>query len=137
MLTLSPSAMDGQLFNPVSLLFLATSMLPRLCNESRPTQPIVAMLMLMALGAARPRMLMLLDNRHEMVPLKANARVGQAVDTTGQAGNVRNISGFQTLEVPVLLAPGERAVLVDEEKYELGTHLLDGFVFAEEKWVVC
>ena len=31
----------------------------------------------------------------------------------------------------------ERAVLVDEEKYELGTHLLDGFVFAEEKWVVC
>ena len=109
--------MDGQLFNPVSLLFLATSMLPRLCNESRPTQPIVAMLMLMALGAARPRMLMLLDNRHEMVPLKANARVGQAVDTTGQAGNVRNISGFQTLEVPVLLAPGERAVLVDEEKW--------------------
>ena len=35
------------------------------------------------------------------------------------------------------VAPGERAVLVDEEKYELGTHLLDGFVFAEEKWVVC
>ena len=89
--------------------------------------------MTMMLGAARPRCLMLLDNKHEEATLKANLRVGQAVDTTGQAGILRNISGFQTLTAPVLLAPGERAVLIDEDQYKMATHLLDGFVFAEDK----
>ena len=90
------------------------------------------MLLMMMLGAARPRCLMLLDHKHEDSTLKANVRVGQAVDTTGQAGSIRNISGFQTLEAPVLLAPGERAVMVNGERYKMATHFLDGFVFTEE-----
>lgn len=91
------------------------------------------MYLMMMLGAARPRCLLLLDSKHEDASIQANVRVGQAVDTTGQAGNVRNVSGFQTLETPVLLAPGERAVMVDTDMFKTGTHYLEGFVFVEEK----
>lgn len=113
------------------------SLLPRITNYARISATLPALIMLLVFAAARPRCLMFLDNKHEDAPLKANVRVGQAVDTTGQAGTVRNISGFQTLEAPVLLAPGERAVLVDGDQYKLSTHFLDGFVFAEEKSSVC
>ena len=131
-MTLSPMCEDGQVFNFISFLFLLVSVMPRLCNSSRMESSVLMYLMMM-LGAARPRCLMLLDHKHENVALKANMRVGQAVDTTGQAGSVRNVSGFQTLESPVLLAPGERAVMVDTDEFKFGSHFLDGFIFAEEK----
>lgn len=130
---MSPTTTDGQLFNPVSLLFIMASLLPRLSNTTRVEDSVPMMLLMMMLGACRPRCLMLLDNKHENATLKANVRVGQAVDTTGQAGSIRNISGFQTLEAPVLLAPGERAVMVNGDHYKMATHFLDGFVFTEEK----
>lgn len=123
---------DSHVFNPISFLFLLVSIMPRLCNSSRMESSALMYLMMM-LGAARPRCLMLLDHKHEDAPIKANMRVGQAVDTTGQAGSVRNVSGFQTLESPVLLAPGERAVMVESEAFKLGSHFLEGFIFAEEK----
>ena len=129
---LSPITTDGQLFNPVSLLFIMTSLLPRMSNSTRTDNSLAMMLLMMMLGAARPRCLMLLDHKHEDSTLKANVRVGQAVDTTGQAGSIRNISGFQTLEAPVLLAPVERAVMVNGERYKMATQFLDGFVFTEE-----
>ena len=97
---LSPVTTDGQLYNPVSLLFIMTSLLPRLNNSTRVDEMLPTMLLMMMLGASRPRCLMLLDHKHEDSTLKTNVRVGQAVDTTGQAGTVRNISGFQTLEAP-------------------------------------
>ena len=131
-MTLSPMCEDGQVFNTISFLFLFVSVMPRLCNSSRMESSALMYLMMM-LGVARPRCLMLLDHKHENVAIKANMRVGQAVDTTGQAGSVRNVSGFQTLESPVLLAPGERAVMVDADEFKLGSHFLDGFIFAEEK----
>ncbi len=41
--------------------------------------------------------------------------VGQAVDTVGQSGNPRTITGFQVHKTPVLLGHGERCELsVDE-----------------------
>ena len=123
---------DGLVFYPVAFLFLVVALLPRLCNSSRADNASLMYLMMM-LGAARPRCLMLLDNKSEEGTVKTNVRVGQAVDTTGQAGSVRNISGFQTLETPVLLAPGERAVMVENDTYKMGTHFLEGFVFVEEK----
>ena len=89
--------------------------------------------MMMMMGAARSRCLMFLDNKHEDTAIKVNVRVGQAVDTAGQAGNIRNVSGFQTLETPVLLSPGERAVMVDTDQFKTATHFLEGFVFVEEK----
>lgn len=130
---LSPVSSDGCVHSVVSLLFVMLSLLPRLSNTARASQVFPMMLMMMVMGAARPRCVMLLDNKHENATMKMNLRVGQAVDTTGQAGDVRNISGFQTLEAPVLLGPGERAVLVEAEKFRVATHQLEGFVFAEEK----
>ena len=133
MMCLSPVTNDGTVHSIISLLFVMGSLLPRLSNTARANQVYPMLLMVMMMGAARPRCVMLLDNKHENATLKVNMRVGQAVDTTGQAGSVRNISGFQPLEAPVLLGPGERAVLVEGEKYKVATHLMDGFVFAEER----
>jgi hypothetical protein len=42
-------------------------------------------------------------------------RVGQAVDTVGQAGRPKTITGFQTHTTPVLLGFGERAELATDE----------------------
>ena len=127
---------DGHVFSSISFLFLLVSIMPRLCNTSR-MELSALMYLQMMLGAARPRCLLCLDNKHENTPVKSNVRVGQAVDTAGQAGSVRNVSGFQTMETPVLLAPGERAVMVDTDKFKLGSHFLEGFVFVEEKSLVC
>ena len=39
---------------------------------------------------------------------QTSVRVGQAVNTVGQAGNPRKITGFQTHTSPVLMKHGER-----------------------------
>lgn len=41
--------------------------------------------------------------------------VGTAVDTVGQSGNPRTITGFQVHKAPVLLAQAERCELSTEE----------------------
>lgn len=41
--------------------------------------------------------------------------MGQAVDTVGQAGRKKTITGFQTHDTPVLIGHGERAELASEE----------------------
>lgn len=60
-----------------------------------------------------PRMLITLDENGEQ--LKTSVRVGQAVDTVGQAGRKKTITGFQTHDTPVLIGHGERAELASEE----------------------
>jgi 26S proteasome regulatory subunit N1 len=50
----------------------------------------------------RPRMLVTLDE--DLKPLPVSVRVGVAVDTVGQAGRPKTITGFQTHTTPVLLA---------------------------------
>lgn len=64
--------------------------------------------------AARPRMLITLNE--ELEPIPVQVRVGQAVDTVGQAGRPNRIRGFQTHKTPVLLSDGERAELGAECK---------------------
>ena len=54
-------------------------------------------------------------------------RVGQAVDTVGQAGRPKTITGFQTHDTPVLLGHAERAELATEE-YLPETNILENFV---------
>lgn len=76
-----------------------------------------------------PRMLMTLDP--SLKPLPVSARVGQAVDTVGQAGHPKTITGFQTHTTPVLLSAGERAELASNE-YIPQTPVLEGFVILEE-----
>ena len=80
--------------------------------------------------AMRPRMLITLDE--EMNPLPVTVRVGQSVDTVGQAGRPKTITGFQTHETPVLLSFGERAELAQPE-YEQLSNVLEGFVVLKKK----
>ncbi|KPI36073.1 26S proteasome regulatory subunit rpn-1 [Cyphellophora attinorum] len=61
------------------------------------------------------------------IPLSVNVRVGQAVDTVGQAGRPKTITGWQTQSTPVLLAYGERAELEDEQ-YICLSAALEGLV---------
>jgi 26S proteasome regulatory subunit N1 len=63
--------------------------------------------------SARPRMVFTVDENMEFI--STSVRVGQAVDTVGQAGRPKSITGFQTHTTPVLLAAGERAELATEE----------------------
>lgn len=71
----------------------------------------------------RPRMLFTIDEEGEFLPV--TVRVGQAVDTVGQAGRPKRITGFQTHSTPVLLAAGERAELGTEEFISLAAGLQD------------
>ena len=48
-------------------------------------------------------------------PLAVSVRVGQAVDTVGQAGKPKTITGFQTHTTPVLLGARDRAELAAGE----------------------
>ena len=75
--------------------------------------------------AIRPRFLITLDA--ELHPLPVTVRVGQAVDTVGQAGRPKTITGFQTHTTPVLIGYGERAELATEE-YVPYAGVLEGFV---------
>ncbi|GBG33622.1 26S proteasome non-ATPase regulatory subunit 2 [Hondaea fermentalgiana] len=81
--------------------------------------------------AIRPRMLMTLDAKTmEQLPVKV--RVGQAVETVGQAGRPKTITGFQTHSTPVLMGFGDRAELVSEE-YEPLSDVLEGVVLLKKR----
>eukprot|EP01100_Stratorugosa_tubuloviscum_P001671 TRINITY_DN1378_c0_g1_i1.p1 TRINITY_DN1378_c0_g1~~TRINITY_DN1378_c0_g1_i1.p1 ORF type:complete len:865 (-),score=424.26 TRINITY_DN1378_c0_g1_i1:147-2741(-) len=80
-------------------------------------------------NAIFPRMLMTFDE--SMQPLQIPVRVGQAVDTVGQAGKPKTITGFQTHNTPVLLATTDRAELATDEYIAL-TNVLEGFVILKK-----
>lgn len=79
--------------------------------------------------AMNPRMLITVDGDLNWLPV--TARVGQAVDTVGQAGKPKKITGFQTHTTPVLLATGERAELGTEEYLPVSS-ILEGMVILKE-----
>jgi len=81
--------------------------------------------------AIRPRMLMTLD-ADSMEPVQVKVRVGQAVETVGQAGRPKTITGFQTHSTPVLLGHSDRAELATDE-YEALTTVLEGIVLLKKK----
>ena len=60
-------------------------------------------------------------------PVQTQVRVGNAVDTVGQAGKPKKITGFQTHDTPVLIGQNERAELATEE-YLSETQVLENFV---------
>jgi len=76
-------------------------------------------------SAMYPRMLMTVDEN--MKPLPVQVRVGQAVDTIGQAGKPKTITGFQTHTTPVLLGYNDRAELATDD-YIAAAPILEGFV---------
>lgn len=64
-------------------------------------------------NAIAPRVLMTFDEN--LKQLNVSVRVGQAVDTVGQAGRPKTITGFQTHTTPVLLGFSDRAELATDE----------------------
>jgi 26S proteasome regulatory subunit N1 len=76
-------------------------------------------------SAMNPRMLITVDKTMTWVPVMA--RVGLAVETVGQAGKPRKITGFQTHTTPVLLSATERAELGTEEYLPVST-VMEGIV---------
>ena len=75
-----------------------------------------------------PRFLFTVDVNLNLLPV--SVRVGQAVETVGQAGNPKTITGFQTHTTPVLLGVDDRAVLASDERCSK-SHILEGVVIVE------
>lgn len=76
--------------------------------------------------AIRPKMLLTLDSN--MNAISTMVRVGQFVDTIGQAGKPRSITGFQTNTTPVLLDRNEKAELVSDEYIALNNNLVGSVI---------
>merc|ERR1719231_2248640 len=99
LVSLNPIHSDRFLTNPVALGSLVVMLHAQL--HSRDTIFAKhAFLLYFLVGAMYPRMLVTVDE--ELNPLPVTVRVGQAVDTTGQAGKPKSITGFQTHQTPVL-----------------------------------
>lgn len=72
-------------------------------------------------SAVRPKFILTINEEGE--PIKVNVRVGQAVDTVGQAGKPKTITGWITQSTPVLLNHGERAELETDEYISYASHI--------------
>eukprot|EP01097_Dermamoeba_algensis_P002543 TRINITY_DN2013_c0_g1_i1.p1 TRINITY_DN2013_c0_g1~~TRINITY_DN2013_c0_g1_i1.p1 ORF type:complete len:255 (-),score=58.75 TRINITY_DN2013_c0_g1_i1:145-909(-) len=116
---LSPSAMAGLL----TVLFSCLDVKNLILSKSH-------YLLFALVTAMNPRMLMTLDE--DLKPLPVSVRVGQAVDTVGQAGKPKTITGFQTHTTPVLLSYGERAELVNANQYIPLSPFLEGLVILKK-----
>lgn len=77
----------------------------------------------------KPRFLATVDA--DMNPVNISVRVGTAVETVGQAGRPKTITGFQTHTSPVLLGAKERAELANQE-YRVVSSVLEGVVIVEK-----
>jgi 26S proteasome regulatory subunit N1 len=122
-ITLSPFHSDRALMSPVAVsgllvvLFAALDLKNLLLSKAH-------YLLYTLVNAMFPRMLMTLDE--DLKPINVPVRVGQAVDTVGQAGKPKTITGFQTHTTPVLLGYLERAELATDD-YIPVTSVLEGF----------
>lgn len=81
-------------------------------------------------GSMNPRMVMTLAEG-SLEPLPTTVRVGKAVETVGQAGRPKTISGFQTHTTPVPIAVPERAELASDEYLLTGSNL-EGIVILKK-----
>eukprot|EP00567_Pseudictyota_dubia_P003558 CAMPEP_0197439458 /NCGR_PEP_ID=MMETSP1175-20131217/6200_1 /TAXON_ID=1003142 /ORGANISM="Triceratium dubium, Strain CCMP147" /LENGTH=934 /DNA_ID=CAMNT_0042969377 /DNA_START=145 /DNA_END=2949 /DNA_ORIENTATION=- len=79
--------------------------------------------------AMSPRMLITVNE--DMSWRSVTVRVGQAVETVGQAGKPKTITGFQTHTTPVLLGAQERAELGTEEVLSVSS-VLEGIVVLKD-----
>jgi 26S proteasome regulatory subunit N1 len=80
-------------------------------------------------SAMNPRMLITVDEDISWRPV--TVRVGQAVETVGQAGKPKRITGFQTHTTPVLLGVTDRAELGTEEVLSVSS-ILEGVVIVQD-----
>lgn len=124
LITLHPFHSDRLILNPAGLAGVLTVL--HLCMDLKNTLLDKHHYLLYYITAAmNPRMLMTVDE--QLNPLPVNVRVGQAVETVGQAGKPKTITGFQTHTTPVLLGVRDRAELATNEWIPT-TSVLEGVV---------
>ena len=126
-LTLSPYHSDKLFINKVSLAGILISVFSSLEVENLLLQR--PYLLFSLVPALETRMLITVDE--ELSPIPVNVRVGKAVDTVGQAGKPKTISGFQTYSTPVLLGVDDRAEFATEEFIPLSP-ILEGVVIVKK-----
>lgn len=130
-ITLSPFNAEKQLLSPVSLAGLLTVSIALLMPSSKQffisEHPSLLYCLTLAM---QPRMLVTVDEN--LKPIKVTVRVGQAVDTVGQAGKPKKITGWVTQDTPVLLSAGERVELEDDDYIPL-TSTLEGIVILRKR----
>lgn len=128
LMTLKPIHSDGMLLNGPALSGMLV--LLHSCFDLKNTLLDKSHYLLYYLICAmNPRMLITVDEDIEWKP--ATVRVGQAVDTVGQAGKPRRITGFQTHTTPVLLSSTDRAELGTEEFLSVSS-VLEGIVILKD-----
>ena len=82
-------------------------------------------------ASMNPRFMVAVDT--DLKPVDASVRVGQAVETVGQAGRGKTITGFQTHTSPVLLGYKDRAEIPGAEwRSACGMTVLEGVVIVEK-----
>jgi 26S proteasome regulatory subunit N1 len=127
-LTVAPYHSDRAILSPTAMAGILTVL--HSCLDFKNTILGKSHYMLFCIvSALYPRMLMTFDENLKPVPIPV--RVGQAVDTVGQAGRPKTITGFQTHNTPVLLGYGDRAELATDEFIPL-TSVLEGFVILKK-----
>lgn len=129
LMSLSPTYDDNGTINPVALGSLLVLAFAAIQTKDILTQQDPLLLYFVA-PAISPRFLATLNEDLEIIPIQV--RVGTAIDVVGQAGKPKAITGFQTLETPVILAAGQRAEFVDDA-YEPLSPILEGFVIVRKK----
>jgi 26S proteasome regulatory subunit N1 len=127
LLTLNPLHADRQLLSPAALAGLLSAAL--LFVDVKTSLHGAAskwhILLYTLATAMHPRFVATVGE--DGAPLPVDIRVGTAVETVGQAGRPKAITGFQTHTTPVLLGARDRAELVDDAHLPL-TPTLEGIV---------
>lgn len=119
LITLNPIHADRSLLSPVALCGLLSTLLLFADVKTSLHGPASKWhILLYSLATAmHPRFVTTVDEAGNPLPLEV--RVGQAVETVGQAGRPKTITGFQTHTTPVLMGTKDRAELVDDAFYPL------------------
>ena len=129
LVTLSPMHSDRMLTSPTALAglltvaFLGLDIKNTLCHHE------LGYMLYTIVCAMRPRSLCTIDEDGNQI--KTGVRVGEAVETVGQAGKPKTISGFQTHTSPVLMGVNDRAELASEE-FIAATNVLEGFAILKK-----
>jgi 26S proteasome regulatory subunit N1 len=129
LLTLQPYYSDKNLFSKVGMAGIVTFIHACLDTTNILCEKYHYLFYHLALSMY-PRMLFVVDEHLEPQPL--SVRVGQAVDTVGQAGQPKRITGFQTHTSPVILAYGDRAELGTEEFVPVTDCVLENIIIIKK-----
>ena len=128
LLTINPFHSDRLLLSPVALGGVLSAVM--LFLDAKASVHGKFHFLLFSLAAAmNPRWCSTVDENG--AELKVNVRVGTAVETVGQAGRPKTITGFQTHTTPVLMGAKDRTELADDA-YVAVSNVMEGVVVLKE-----